>query len=40
MGTHLKVTHLGVIVVQLKGQGHSTIDMDLLGPINVLRADL
>lgn len=38
-GTHLTVPHLSVIVVQLKGQHHGPIDVDLLGPINVLRAN-
>lgn len=40
MGTHLTVSHLSAIVVELKGQHHGPVDMDLLGPINVLRTDL
>lgn len=32
--------HLGAVVVQLEGQHHSPVDVDFLGPINVLRADL
>lgn len=32
--------HLRHVVVQLEGQHHGPIDVDLLGPINGLRADL
>lgn len=32
--------HLSAVVVQLEGQHHGSIHMDLLDPINVLRADL
>lgn len=32
--------HLSAAVVQLEGQHHGSIHMDLLDPINVLRADL
>lgn len=40
VGTHLTVPHLSAIVVELKGQHHGSIDVDLLHPINVLRAHL
>lgn len=32
--------HLGAVVVQLEGQRHGPVDVDLLGPVDVLRADL
>ena len=32
--------HLGGVVVQTEGQHHGPVDVDLLGPINGLRADL
>lgn len=34
------VPHLSAAVVQLEGQHHGSIHVDLLDPINVLRADL
>lgn len=32
--------HLGAVVVQLEGQHHGPVDVDFLGPVNILRADL
>lgn len=37
LGRHV-LTHLGGVVVQLEGQHHGPIDVDLLGTINSLRA--
>lgn len=39
-GAYLASPHLGGVVVQLEGQHHCPIDVDLLGSIDVLRADL
>ena len=32
--------HLGAVTVQLEGQHHGPVDVDFLGPVDVLRADL
>ena len=38
MGT--VTAHLGGVVVQLEGQHHGPVDVDLLGPVDGFRADL